>query len=191
MYVAGISYEKEDGECAHPTCKEKINWKKHDKPPSGWAHVVFNRYSKKGGYSQSTFVVCPQHTVGFGDRTPSLRKRATNLIRTVIESPFQGNIEANLRYLRAAMADAFRRQEAPYASHALYTQPGVLDDTKPEERALGMEAGFLWAEAAQKITVYTDLGVSPGMERGIEQHREQGKVIEHRKLSGWFDLRNR
>jgi hypothetical protein len=62
----------------------------------------------------------------------------------VIESPYGRNvdgtvatpetIERNVRYLRACMADCLRRDEAPIASHALYTQPGVLDDTKPEER---------------------------------------------------------
>lgn len=43
----------------------------------------------------------------------------------IIESPFAGDVVRNLRYLRACMRDCLRRGEAPYASHALYTQPGV------------------------------------------------------------------
>jgi hypothetical protein len=64
--------------------------------------------------------------------------------RVVLESPFAGDVEANLKYARECMADCLRRGEAPIASHLLYTQPGILDDTKPEERKLGMEAGFTW-----------------------------------------------
>ncbi len=59
----------------------------------------------------------------------------------VVESPYAGDVERNLSYLRACLADCLRRNEAPIASHALYTQPGVLDDTKPEERKKGMMDG--------------------------------------------------
>jgi hypothetical protein len=55
----------------------------------------------------------------------------------VVESPYAGDVTRNLEYARAAMADCLARGEAPFASHALYTQIGVLDDTKPEERKLG------------------------------------------------------
>ncbi len=103
----------------------------------------------------------------------------------VIESPFAGDVEKNLRYLRAAMADCFKRGEAPYASHALYTQPGVLDDTKPEERKLGMEAGFAWGARAPMRVVYTDLGMSSGMREGIRRAAELGQRVEYRSLPEW------
>ncbi len=52
--------------------------------------------------------------------------------RVIIESPFAASngysVEENLAYLRAAMRDCLKRGEAPFASHGLYTQPGVLDD---------------------------------------------------------------
>jgi hypothetical protein len=56
------------------------------------------------------------------------------VILVVVESPYAGNIERNLRYLRACMADCLRRGEAPFASHGLYTQPGVLRDELPKDR---------------------------------------------------------
>lgn len=109
--------------------------------------------------------------------------------RVIIESPFAGDVERNLRYLRACMADCLVRGEAPFASHGLYTQPGVLDDSIPEERELGIVAGFAWREVAAITAVYTDLGVSRGMEYGIAaatrlveespEHR-----IEYRSI-GW------
>ena len=51
----------------------------------------------------------------------------------VLESPFAGNVEMNIHYARACMADCLARGEAPFASHLLYTQPGILDDDIPEE----------------------------------------------------------
>lgn len=100
----------------------------------------------------------------------------------VIESPFSGDVERNLKYVRACMADCFRRGEAPFASHALYTQPGVLDDNIPEERKLGMVAGFEWGDLAQLTVVYEDLGYSHGMHEGIDRAKKAGREIEVRRL---------
>jgi hypothetical protein len=83
------------------------------------------------------------------------------------------------------MADCLARGEAPYASHLLYRQPGVLDDTKPDERALGMAAGFAWGERADAAVVYTDLGTSGGMVSGIERAQAAGRPVEVRTLVGW------
>ena len=87
----------------------------------------------------------------------------------IVESPYAGDIARNLAYARACMADCLARGEAPYASHLLYTQPGVLDDDKPVERAWGMAAGFAWGERADATVVYMDLGTSAGMVAGIER----------------------
>lgn len=102
----------------------------------------------------------------------------------VVESPYAGDVGLNLRYLRAAMFDCLHRNEAPFASHALYTQ--FLDDANPDERALGMIAGFAWGEAADMVAVYEDLGVSPGMSIGIKRALKLDKKIEFRRLgSEW------
>lgn len=103
----------------------------------------------------------------------------------IVESPFAGNVELNLAYLRAALHDCLLRGEAPFASHGLYTQPGVLDDGKPEERALGIEAGFAFRYAATKTVVYVDLGMSRGMQLGIEHAEKLGHEVERRSLPGW------
>ena len=85
----------------------------------------------------------------------------------ILESPFAGAVDANLSYGRRCMRDCLERGEAPFASHLLYTQPGVLDDTKPVERKLGIEAGLLWGTMADATVVYIDRGVSRGMVQGI------------------------
>jgi hypothetical protein len=101
--------------------------------------------------------------------------------RVVIESPYAGEVETNLAYLRAAMHDCLvHRKETPYASHGLYTQPGVLDDTIPEERALGIEAGFEWRQAAELSVFYVDRGMTTGMNYGLKDAITKGRAFEYR-----------
>ena len=83
---------------------------------------------------------------------------------------------------RAALADCLRRGEAPFASHLLYTQPGVLDDLIPKERKQGIEAGLELAKRADATVVYADLGISKGMEWGIKAATEIDRPIEYRSL---------
>jgi hypothetical protein len=103
----------------------------------------------------------------------------------IVESRYAGNVEVNLAYTRAAMRDCLLRGEAPFASHALYTQSGVLDDDIPEERQLGTEAGFAFRPAAQRTVVYVDLGYSRGMNLGIAHAEKLGQPVEVRRLLGW------
>ena len=109
----------------------------------------------------------------------------------MIESPFAHEKDDAARfvhvmmYLRACLHDCLMRGEAPYASHALYTQPGVLSDWIPEQRTLGIEAGFAWGMKADLRVVYTDLGISPGMLKGIDKAREIGQAVEYRTVPDW------
>lgn len=107
--------------------------------------------------------------------------------RVILESPLAGDVERNLRYMRSAMADSFLRGEAPFASHGLYTQPGVLDDRIPAQRALGIAAGFEWRDAADVTVVYTDLGITDGMRAGIADAQRKNQAVEYRQVPGWQD----
>ena len=102
----------------------------------------------------------------------------------VLESPFAGDVERNVAYARAALRDCLLRGESPAASHLLFTQPGVLDDTDPAERRLGIEAGLAWGRVAQATVVYADLGLSKGMLQGIARAEAEGRVVEFRCLGG-------
>tara|TARA_R100000781_G_scaffold114597_2_gene85837 strand:+ start:593 stop:913 length:321 start_codon:yes stop_codon:yes gene_type:complete len=100
----------------------------------------------------------------------------------IIESPYMGNVKSNVAYARKCMSDSLLRGESPFASHLLYTQ--VLDDTKEIERLTGMSRAFNWYRHADLMAVYTDKGISKGMEMGMEV-AEQFKIkIEYRKLDG-------
>jgi hypothetical protein len=113
------------------------------------------------------------------------RASADHMKRVILESPYAGDVERNVAYARAALRDSLRRGEAPIASHLLYTQPGVLDDSVPEERRLGIDAGLEWGEVAEATVVYEDLGISPGMEQGIARAEREGRPIERRTIGGW------
>ncbi len=105
----------------------------------------------------------------------------------ILESPFAGDVERNVRYARACLRDCLLRGEAPIASHLLYTQPGVLDDLAKTERALGIAAGLAWGRVADLTVVYTDLGITAGMNEGIESARRDGRSIQMRRLPEDWD----
>lgn len=112
--------------------------------------------------------------------------QSLELTLVIIESPFAGDIERNERYLSACLADSLSRGEAPFASHGLYTRPGVLDDLQPVERERGILAGFSWRRAASITAVYSDLGISGGMQRGIDDASTLiGHVVDFRTIPGW------
>ena len=90
------------------------------------------------------------------------------MIKVILESPFAGDVEHNVEYARRCVADSLSRGEAPLASHLLYTQPGILDDTDPDQRALGIDAGHAWISSANRMVVYVDHGISDGMQKGID-----------------------
>ncbi len=103
---------------------------------------------------------------------------------TVIESPFSAptieGLVRNVQYTMLAVRDSLNRGEAPYASHLFYTQ--MLDDNNAEERQLGMDAGLTICHHADQTSVYIDLGISRGMEYGIETAKEVGRVVIERRL---------
>ncbi len=104
----------------------------------------------------------------------------------VLESPYTGKnlaeIDANIDYARACIRDSLKRDEAPIASHLLYTQEGILDDAVPEERKNGMEAGHVWYRVADLCVVYQDKGISEGMIKGIAAAERNGVEIQYRSL---------
>jgi hypothetical protein len=100
--------------------------------------------------------------------------------RVILESRYNGDVERNVAYAKRAMRDSLERGEAPIASHLLYTQ--VLDDSVPTDRALGIIAGLAWGTVAEATVVYADLGISSGMQHGIDHANGHGRPVEYRWL---------
>lgn len=133
-------------------------------------------FSASHGHAYSTVPA-----VHFAADAPTVAA-APKLRRVVLESPYAGDIPRNINYARLCVADALARGEAPLASHLLYTQPGVLRDDKPDERAAGIAAGHAWLPQAEALVVYEDFGISEGMRYALVQADAQGIPVEFRKL---------
>lgn len=109
-----------------------------------------------------------------------------------VETPYgskdEEKIRRNLLYARACVRDCLIKGETPFASHLFFTQPGILDDNIPEEREMGINAGKDLIESLPNIVtvVYTDLGISEGMQYGIDRAVKNKRSVEHRTLGkGW------
>lgn len=100
----------------------------------------------------------------------------------ILESPYAGEVLKNIQYARRCVQDSLFRGEAPIASHLLYTQDGILDDEIPSDRQLGIDAGLAWKTVAEATVVYADLGITKGMQYGIDQARKQGLEVEIRYI---------
>ena len=98
----------------------------------------------------------------------------------IIESPYAGDVDENIKYAIECMRDSLFRDEAPLASHLLYTQ--ALDDKVPEERHLGIQAGLEWGLKADLTVVYADLGISEGMQQGMRRASNESRTIEVRYI---------
>ena len=92
-------------------------------------------------------------------------------------SPCRGDMEKNI-----AKAQGYCREAAelwpdvvPIAPHVYCTQ--FLDDTKPEERAAGMDMGLALLDMCDEIWVYGIENPSEGMAREIEYAEEHGIPI--------------
>ena len=105
----------------------------------------------------------------------------------IIESPYAGDIHRNLKYARQALKDSLDRGEAPFASHLLYTQ--VLNDRIPVQRKLGLDTGKAFTNYADLMAVYTDHGITPGMQQSIDYAALLGTPIEERQIlmGHWVD----
>lgn len=100
--------------------------------------------------------------------------------RAILESPFASNVEKNRLYAIACARDMLSRGEAPFASHLIY--PQLFAKYTEEARQQGMAAGRIWIPAAELTVVYTDLGITEGMIRGIAEAEAKGIPVERRRL---------
>lgn len=100
----------------------------------------------------------------------------------IIESPYgnseENEILKNINYARTAVVSCLNKGEIPFASHILYTQKGVLEDSKPEQRRLGVEAGLCFGNLCEKTILFPDLGMTSGMIEGVEKAKKSGRQVE-------------
>ncbi|MCF6276408.1 MAG: hypothetical protein L3J07_01020 [Candidatus Magasanikbacteria bacterium] len=110
----------------------------------------------------------------------------------IVESPYKGDnpnwtdVDFNLAYLNLCLNDCFQRGEIPFASHAIYTLSGVLNDKVKKERIIGIESGLELGNTLLRANgikaIYHDIGMSKGMKEGHKQALDLGLRVELRRL---------
>lgn len=93
----------------------------------------------------------------------------------ILESPYAGDVEANLAYARKMKRWCLFNGMSPIASHTNLTQPGVLDDLIPEERELGIAAGLEWRRVADLSVFCAGRGWSRGMLAALASAKAEGR----------------
>lgn len=101
-------------------------------------------------------------------------------IRTMVLSPLHGDTDLHVQYALACCEDCIDLGESPFASHLFY--PQFLDDDDPESRQVGMRCGQEWMRVANQVAVYSDFGVSTGMQEDLKLARRLGLRIVYRNL---------
>lgn len=100
----------------------------------------------------------------------------------ILETPYAGNVNANVAYARRCLKDCADRGESAQASHLLFTQ--VLNDKHPGERALGIALGLAWRRVADYSVFYTDRGWSRGMLDALLSAVDESRHVKLRALDG-------
>lgn len=110
----------------------------------------------------------------------------------MLETPYSGDVDRNVRYLLVAMADAgVLHHELPYASHAYLTQHPMcrtfyVSDYDPRWTILGRDGAIARSQRIRhdcdQTVFYTDLGWSRGMTAAREYCDERGLPYTERRI---------
>lgn len=98
----------------------------------------------------------------------------------IVESPYAGDVQRNLKYLERCLRYCVERDESPYASHKMLTT--CLDDNNQSERDLGIKAGLAWREIAEMRIFFVDHGWSKGMLLAKELYDKEDLPYEIRYI---------
>ena len=101
--------------------------------------------------------------------------------RAYICSPLSGDIEGNIGRAKGYCRIAMDMGYVPYASHVYFTS--FLDDTDPEQRAVGTREGLFWLAMCQEVFVFGDR-ISEGMAAELELASKLGLPITYFDASG-------
>jgi len=111
----------------------------------------------------------------------------------MIETPYSGDIDRNVRYLLLCMAEAgMLYNELPYATHSYMTQHPrcktmYVSDYDPKwnvwTRESAIEAGQRMRHRCDRTVFYIDLGWSNGMKAALVYCQLHGLPYEIRRLN--------
>lgn len=107
--------------------------------------------------------------------------------RVFICSPLKANplmfitLEQNIEKAAGYCKMACEMGVAPFAPHVLYTR--FLDETKPEDRACGIECGLTYLRVCEELWVCGNL-VTEGMQQEINIANSLGITVR------WYELKH-
>lgn len=91
-----------------------------------------------------------------------------------VVSPYRGDIMANTELAKRICLMVMAKGKIPYAAHLFF--PQFLDDSDPEERSRGIEAGLQMMNFASEVWVVGNR-ISDGMDMEIKQAHKLGLHI--------------
>jgi len=153
--------------------------------------IVVTHRGWDGGYIAEFWRRMPGSHTKLGARFPTeiggaecvinmAKAQMAALLPVIIESPYAGDVEANLAYLDRCILDCLARGQTPYASHKMLTT--ALDDNDPDQRKQGIDAGLAMRRHFPLRAFYVDRGWSRGMEAAKVLYDEEGLPYEIRNL---------
>jgi len=111
----------------------------------------------------------------------------------IIESPFSGDIDKNIRYAQQAMNHSRENGEIPIVPHLMWTQHHLAPNyfvsdydakftIKNCGRDVSLEQIKVLRRLANKVIFYVDNGYSSGMKLALEHCKEENIQYEERTL---------
>lgn len=88
-----------------------------------------------------------------------------------VASPYAGDVKQNTEFAREACRHVMEQGYAFFAPHLLY--PAVLDDSRPQERQLGIGMGLAMLKHCDELWCYGDR-ISNGMMQEIQEAERLG-----------------
>lgn len=83
-------------------------------------------------------------------------------------------------YLAHCIKDSLSRNEAPYAPHAFLHK--YLSDTTRDTRQRALDIGLKYLVVCQLLAIYSDYGISEGMQNEMDYAKANNVPINIRKL---------
>ena len=93
-----------------------------------------------------------------------------------VASPYAGDVEQNLAFVKAACLDVIGQGHTPIAVHLLY--PQFLDDNSPVEREIGLQLGRNILRCCDELWAYGGR-ISTGMQAEIAAAQAMGIPVQY------------
>lgn len=123
-------------------------------------------------------------------------EKIETLKTVMIESPYSGDIESNVKYAYDCVRDSYLRGELPFAPHLLWTKISINDEDNGKDhysdnnhkhnvnsREHALQGCRVMRCKLGHVVFYLDRGWSSGMKRAFKEAKEDNIPVEARYLN--------